>query len=273
MVELSPQELVLRDLLIAERIKPPGVLEFARSVWGRATRSVALCSALSLMGCAFMQPHRIGDGAAVADTVGAVLFTGAAVGVAVADPAFSQGDPGAQWGVIACAIIGAIYTSSAIYGFTRSPDMQQNDEPILGLRILALGLAGAGRGVQSQAQEPPSGSAAGRPLVVSPVRLLIFGGDGHQVFLGCLSCDPSDSDSVQNELGSHGSYSSVSILNHFGEYGSQNSSHSACNDVASDPPIVVDDNGGAYGRLTLNTVKHQFDDPRVIGWLEGVCRN
>lgn len=32
MVELSPQELVLRDLLRAERVKPPSVLEFARSV-------------------------------------------------------------------------------------------------------------------------------------------------------------------------------------------------------------------------------------------------
>ena len=45
----------------------------------RGRRLVAVCSALALASCAFMQPHRIGSGAAVADIVGAALMTGCAV--------------------------------------------------------------------------------------------------------------------------------------------------------------------------------------------------
>ena len=105
-------------------------------------------------------------------------------------------------------------------------------------------------------------------------RLLIFGGDEHKVFLGCLSCDEFDTDSVRNQFGSHGSqFASESILNQFGEYGSAFSTHSACNAMASDPPVVVDDSGQAYGRLTVNSSAQQIDDPKILGWLQGICRH
>src|SRR5262245_39483623 len=82
-------------------------------------------------------------------------------------------------------------------------------------------------------------------------KLMIFGGKNHDVYLGCLTCSESDSDSVHNEYGSYGSsYSTSSIFNRYGDYGSQYGTFSACNPYASDPPVIVDSNGNFYGYLT-----------------------
>jgi hypothetical protein len=110
-----------------------------------------LALALTLSSCAFMQPHRRGNGAAVADTVGAILLAGTAIGIAAAYPANNQGaqfsqDTGTTAAVVSIGAVGLLYLASAIFGFTRDPSMEQYDAPILGLQILALGLAGLGGG-------------------------------------------------------------------------------------------------------------------------------
>lgn len=105
--------------------------------------------------------------------------------------------------------------------------------------------------------------------------LLIFGGRGHDVFLGCLSCSRFESDSVLNSFGKYGSeFSSDSIWNQFSQYGGQFSAYSPCNRMATDPPVVVDRDGGFYGYLTVNTAKYQrITDRTVLDWLENeVCR-
>jgi hypothetical protein len=91
-------------------------------------------------------------------------------------------------------------------------------------------------------------------------KLLIFGGTGHRVFLGCLSCSQFDQQSVFNQLGPYGSSLGVeSVWNSFSPYGSQFSSLSVCNELASDPPVIVDKTGNYYGRLSVNTVKARRD--------------
>jgi hypothetical protein len=46
--------------------------------------------------------------------------------------------------------------------------------------------------------------------------LLLFGGDSHKVFLGCINCSKYDAASVWNAYGSHGSrYSAESIWNKY----------------------------------------------------------
>ena len=45
--------------------------------------------------------------------------------------------------------LAALYTLSAIYGFTRDAETQHSDGPILGLQILAAGLAGFGAGASA----------------------------------------------------------------------------------------------------------------------------
>ncbi len=82
---------------------------------------------------------------------------------------------------------------------------------------------------------------------------MLFGGEGHRTYLGCLNCSRFDTDSVFNKYGEHGSrYSTPSIFNKYGEFGSRYSDTSVCNPYATDPPVIVDHNGQFYGRLTVN---------------------
>jgi hypothetical protein len=106
-------------------------------------------------------------------------------------------------------------------------------------------------------------------------KLMIFGGSGHRVYLGCLNCSEYASDSVKNAYGTHGSaYSSESIFNHYSEYGSPYSSESACSEYASDPPVIVDETGRYYGRLTLNRYHAEIGaGTQFMGWLAAVCQN
>ncbi|MGC1687234.1 MAG: hypothetical protein WA734_16530 [Candidatus Acidiferrales bacterium] len=106
------------------------------------------------------------------------------------------------------------------------------------------------------------------------VKMMIFGGPGHRTYLGCLSCDESAQDSIFNLYGPNGNrFKDESIWNPYGSFGSATSDYSACDPTASDPPVIVDHDGNAYGRLTVNR-----NDPRigagarVYNWLaSAVC--
>ena len=83
--------------------------------------------------------------------------------------------------------------------------------------------------------------------------LLIFGGDDHDVFLGCLNTNRYDSNSIWNPYGTYGSkYNSKSIWNQYGTYGGEYSSYSPFNPYASNPPVLVDKDGNFYGYFTAN---------------------
>jgi hypothetical protein len=106
-------------------------------------------------------------------------------------------------------------------------------------------------------------------------KIMIFGGEGHKTYLGCLNCSEYATDSVTNSYGTHGSsYGSESIFNHYSEYGSAYSSYGACNSYASDPPVIVDESGTYYGRLTLNTYHSEIASGRnFLSWLTAVCKD
>lgn len=77
---------------------------------------------------------------------------------------------------------------------------------------------------------------------------MLFGGEGHKTYLGCLNCNEFASDSVMNEVGRHGStVHSDSIFDRVGRFGSVVSQDSACNIAASDPPVIVDGQGRFFG--------------------------
>jgi hypothetical protein len=106
------------------------------------------------------------------------------------------------------------------------------------------------------------------------VKLMIFGGTDHKTYLGCLNCSEYATASVTNKYGENGSpYSQTSIWNQYGEYGSHYSSEGACNLYATDPPVVVDQNGKYYGRLSLNIYHPEFGiGARFLDWLrQTVC--
>ncbi len=89
--------------------------------------------------------------------------------------------------------------------------------------------------------------------------LLLFGGRGHDVFLGCLQCSHYDSASICNKYGMGSKYEPNGIFNRYGTYGSKYQSTSPWNKYASgtDVPVLVDRDGGFYGYFTTN--HYRFD--------------
>lgn len=66
-------------------------------------------------------------------------------------------------------------------------------------------------------------------------------------YLGNLSANPYDADSVNNPYGRYGSeYSQDSINNPYGQYGSPYSNDSANNPYATNPPTIYGNDGYDY---------------------------
>lgn len=102
---------------------------------------------------------------------------------------------------------------------------------------------------------------------------LIFGGRGHNVFLGCITCGEYDQGSINNQFNDEGSqFGKRSIFNQFSDYGSQFSDYSACNPRANYPPIVIDEDGIFYGYLNVNSRRYSISIPQLSGFTAGVCR-
>jgi hypothetical protein len=83
--------------------------------------------------------------------------------------------------------------------------------------------------------------------------LHIYGGQSHDVYLGCLNCNNFDKNSIWNEYGKYGSsYNSNSIWNEYGKFGNEYNAYSPWNSYSSTPPVIVDLNGNFYGYFTVN---------------------
>jgi hypothetical protein len=87
-------------------------------------------------------------------------------------------------------------------------------------------------------------------------------------YLGRVSSNAFDRDSIVNDFGPYGSkFASTSIRNDFGKYGGQFSSLSPFNQFTSTPPKIV--KGDCWAYFTVN----QFLSPRIdaraaMGYLE-----
>ena len=145
---------------------------------------------------------------------------------------------------------------------------------VFGLPIVLLILvSGCSRATwQGVAAGAAAAGGPNNPAVAAGSELLVFGGNGHHVFLGCLSCSKYDTDSVFNTYGTYGSrLSPESLLNPHSDYGSRDSPHGACSPYATDPPVVADRAGRHYGRLTVNKSAGPIQNSTVLAWLVGVC--
>ena len=109
------------------------------------------------------------------------------------------------------------------------------------------------------------------PQRIDSDELLLFGGQNHDKFLGCLNCSKYDSSSIWNKYGNYGSeYSSYSIWNRYGTYGSEYSSESPWNKYTSDSPVIVDRAGNFYGYFTSNKYHSQRT---TIKWVLDIIDN
>jgi|GEM_PF-781034 len=71
-------------------------------------------------------------------------------------------------------------------------------------------------------------------------------------YLGQLSANPYDADSVSNPYGVGSPYDANSINNPYGTYGSPYSNKSVSNPYATEAPKLYDDDGNYRGRLSSN---------------------
>ena len=89
--------------------------------------------------------------------------------------------------------------------------------------------------------------------------LLLFPLFVHAEYIGNLSVNEYDPNSIANQFGRGSPYSSNSITNPFGVYGSPYSNHSATNPYATEAPRLYDQQGTSRGTLSTN----QYDPDSV----------
>jgi hypothetical protein len=86
--------------------------------------------------------------------------------------------------------------------------------------------------------------------------LLLFGGDGHKEFLGCLNCSELEPTSVWNEISTYGWKNGFGTWNPFGSYKNPFGSHSACNELAAST-VCSETVDPCFGRTAYRKLKQE----------------
>lgn len=107
-------------------------------------------------------------------------------------------------------------------------------------------------------------------LAIGQKTLHLYGGEKHDVYLGCINCNEIDPNSIWNNIGLYGStVSSTSIWNSIGIYGNDISRYSPFNSIASYPPAILDKDGNFYGYLIANSINIKRADFKLA---ETICK-
>lgn len=138
-------------------------------------------------------------------------------------------------------------------------DLGANIESDFHIRITSTPLPETAPTTADRYNSPPNStrpsavdsSARMQPLAI-PFETYLFGGDGHEEFLGCFSCGEFDASSVWNKFSQFGFSNNFGIWNPFGQFANPFSMYSMCGAFASDPPVIVDKNGNFLGRASVN---------------------
>jgi hypothetical protein len=84
-------------------------------------------------------------------------------------------------------------------------------------------------------------------------KLYLFGGRNSEVYLGCINCELSDTNSIWKEFGRYGNpFSGLSIWSDRDPYGGFKIGFSPFDPTAKYPPMIKDKDGKSYGYLTAN---------------------
>jgi hypothetical protein len=100
--------------------------------------------------------------------------------------------------------------------------------------------------------------------------LLIYGGPKHDVFLGCLSCEKGDPQSIFNPEGPFGKPNlERSIWNPHGPYGNRKSPLSPWNPAGTQPPLLRDETDAFHGYFSVNPrIPDRTRDPATLRFLK-----
>lgn len=101
------------------------------------------------------------------------------------------------------------------------------------------------------------------PITQGPLKLIAD--DSKHTYLGKLTTNKFDPESVFNEFGTYGSkYSLKSIYNEFGTFGGEFSLYSPFNEFSISPPLIVNATGNTIGRLSVNKYVSGAISPYII---------
>lgn len=88
-------------------------------------------------------------------------------------------------------------------------------------------------------------------VIHGPLKLIAD--DSKHTYLGMLTTNKFDTESVFNEFGTYGNkFNLKSIYNEFGTFGGEFSLYSPFNESTLSPPLIVDADGNTVGRLSVN---------------------
>jgi len=84
-------------------------------------------------------------------------------------------------------------------------------------------------------------------------KLYLYGGRNSEVYLGCINCERTDTNSIWKIFGRYGNtFSGLSIWSDRDPYGGFEIGYSPFDPIAKYPPMIKDKEGKSYGYLTAN---------------------
>jgi hypothetical protein len=84
-------------------------------------------------------------------------------------------------------------------------------------------------------------------------KLYLYGGRNSEVYLGCINCERTDTNSIWKSNGRYGNpFSGLSIWSERDPYGGFEIGYSPFDPTAKYPPMIKDKDGKSYGYLTAN---------------------
>ncbi len=98
------------------------------------------------------------------------------------------------------------------------------------------------------------------------INFYLYAADG--TFLGCLTEDKYEKNSIWNKYGTYGSmFSDKSIWNEYGPYGAAYSDQSPWNKYSMEPPFIKDQFGYSHGYFTINEYNWQKTTNKYCLWI------
>jgi len=100
---------------------------------------------------------------------------------------------------------------------------------------------------------------------VSKKYLYIVADNKESTYLGKLSTNKYDKESIYNKYGDYGSeYKKTCIWNQYGDFGGEYSKYSPYNKYTSNSPKIYDSTGKYVGRLTVNEITTDAINPDTL---------